>query len=224
MLSNPTEINKEETKPPSALPVPFKTKKQFSKKDFEFISKTGEGSYAKVYKVKDLTSPNQPFKAIKVMEIRIMKQQHKLYQVYLENEVLHSLFHPNLVNIEGIFEEKNKIFIVLEYLSKGDFSELITLNYPLKDDTIKFYAAEIVNALGYLMANKIVHRDLKPENIMLDDKFHLKFIDFATARILGKVFNQNTMTFEDEIKEEKKEEKKTEEGEKKEGEEGEEKK
>ena len=33
-----------------------------------------------------------------------------------------------IIKIEGIFEENGKIFIVLEYLSNGDFYEFLKLN------------------------------------------------------------------------------------------------
>ena len=52
------------------------------------------------------------------------------------------------------------------------------MNYPLKEETIRFYAAEIVSFLEYLQKQKIVHRDLKPNNIMLNDNNHLQIIDF----------------------------------------------
>jgi 3-phosphoinositide dependent protein kinase-1 len=85
----------------------------------------------------------------------------------------------------------------MEYLSKGDFSDFIRLNFPLKIDTIQFYAAEIVSFLEYIQSKKIVHRDLKPENIMMNDKWHLEVIDFGTARILGKYFDKENMEFKD---------------------------
>lgn len=182
----------------STLKIPFRTKKTFTKNDFEIIALAGKGAYARVLRAKYLPEPQGPLKAIKVMEIDAMEKNNKLYQIYLENEVLMDLSHPNIVNIEGIFEDKGKINIILEYLSKGDFSDFLRVNYPLKDDTIRFFAAEIVNMLEYLQEKNIVHRDLKPENIMMDNNYHLKLIDFATAKIIGKVFNKQTMKFEDE--------------------------
>ena len=46
-------------------------------------------------------------------------------------------------------------------------------------ELVRFYAVEMIKALGYMRANKILHRDIKPENIMLDHNFHIKFADFG---------------------------------------------
>ena len=49
----------------------------------------------------------------------------------------------------------------------------------------RHWIAEIVHALAYLREMEIIHRDLKPGNILIDDKYHLKFIDFATSKVLN---------------------------------------
>jgi len=51
-------------------------------------------------------------------------------------------------------------------------------------EQIVFFSAEIINILEYLHSNKIAHRDMKPENLLLTDDYHLKCIDFGTARFL----------------------------------------
>ena len=48
--------------------------------------------------------------------------------MYLENEILQRISHPNIIKIEGIFEENDKIFMVLEYLPNGDFYEFLKSN------------------------------------------------------------------------------------------------
>lgn len=36
--------------------------------------------------------------------------------------------HPNIISIEGIFEESEKIFMVIDYLPNGDFFEFLKNN------------------------------------------------------------------------------------------------
>lgn len=43
--------------------------------------------------------------------------------------------------------------------------------------------AEIVQILEGLHSNGIIHRDLKPENLIIDDRNHLRIIDFGTAEV-----------------------------------------
>ena len=57
-----------------------------------------------------------------------MLQENKLYQIYLENEVLLRVSNSNIVKIFGIFEETEKIYIVLEYCENGDFYEFLKNN------------------------------------------------------------------------------------------------
>jgi 3-phosphoinositide dependent protein kinase-1 len=51
-----------------------------------------------------------------------------LYQVYLENEILQNLDHPNILKVESVFEDADKIFMVLEYIENGDFFEFMKNN------------------------------------------------------------------------------------------------
>ena len=177
------------------LRIPLKTKNKFKKDDFDVLALSGKGAYGTVLKVKFKSDKSEKLYAIKVMDIMALDRIKKLYQAYLECDILSQLQSPYIVDILGAFDEHRKIHIVMQFLSKGDFSDFIRLNYPLKNDTIQFYAAEIVNFLDYIQSKKIVHRDLKPENIMMNEKWHLQVIDFATARVLGKYFDKKRMKF-----------------------------
>ena len=186
------------------LLIPFKSKNEYKKEDFEVLALSGKGAYGTVLQVKlksDIEQENinknkkEKFYAIKVMDIESMKKVNKLYQVYLETQILNELNNPFIVQIYGTFHSKKKIYIVLDYLSNGDFATFLRMNYPLKEETIRFYAAEIVSFLEYLQSQKIVHRDLKPENIMLNDKYHLQIIDFGTVRKIGYYYDKNEMKF-----------------------------
>lgn len=177
------------------LKIPLKTKNKFKKDDFDVVSLSGKGAYGTVLKVKFKNDTSGNYYAIKLMDIPALERIQKLYQAYLECDILSQLDSPYIVDILGAFDENGKIYIVMQYLSRGDFSDFIRLNYPLKHDTIQFYAAEVVNFLDYIQSKKIVHRDLKPENIMMNSNWHLQVIDFATARILGKYFDKQKFEF-----------------------------
>ena len=195
--------------------IPLITKNDYKKEDFEVLALIGKGAYGTVLQVKlkpgigqeslnnsknkdkDKSKLNEKFFAIKVMDIDSMKSVNKLYQIYLESQILYEMNSPYIVKIHGVFFSKGKIYIVLDYLSKGSFAAFLKMNYPLKEDTIRFYAAEIILFLEYLQSQKIVHRDLKPENIMLNDKFHLQMIDFATARKIGYYYDKKEMKFKE---------------------------
>jgi len=45
------------------------------------------------------------------------------------------------------------------------------------------YLAEVVDILEYLRSKNIAHRDLKPDNFLLDEKMHIKFSDFGSAKV-----------------------------------------
>uniref|UniRef100_A0A182T8B8 non-specific serine/threonine protein kinase n=1 Tax=Anopheles maculatus TaxID=74869 RepID=A0A182T8B8_9DIPT len=50
---------------------------------------------------------------------------------------------------------------------------------------VKLYVAELALAIDFLHNAGIIYRDLKPENILLDDRFHIKLIDFGLSKWLS---------------------------------------
>ena len=174
------------------------TKSNFTKENFEVINFSGKGAYGTVVQAYLKGDPNKKVYAIKKLDINLLYSVNRLYQAYLENEILNELDSPYIVKTFGAFEADGKIHIVMEYLPKGDFSYFIKTNFPLKDEIIRFYSAEIVLFLEYMQKMKLIHRDLKPQNIMIDEKGHLKVIDFGTVRKVGYYFDKKEMKFKEE--------------------------
>ena len=182
----------------NCLTIKLKSKNNFTKDDFEVVTFSGKGAYGTVLQVYLIKDPKKKIYAIKKLDINSLFSVNRLYQAYLENDILNELDSPYIVKVYGAFESDGKIHLVMDYLPKGDFSYFIKSNFPLKEDIIRFYSAEMVLFLEYMQKMNLVHRDLKPQNIMIDEKGHLKVIDFGTVRKLGYYFDKREMRFKEE--------------------------
>ena len=182
----------------NCLTIKLKSKNNYTKDDFEVVTFSGKGAYGTVLQVYLVNDPNKKIYAIKKLDINSLYSVNRLYQAYLENDILNELDSPYIVKIYGAFEADGKIHLIMDFLPNGDLSYFIKANFPLKDEIIRFYSAEIVLFLEYMQSKKLIHRDLKPQNIMIDEKGHLKVIDFGTVRKLGYYYDKREMKFKEE--------------------------
>ena len=77
------------------LVIPLKTKNKFKKEDFDIISLSGKGAYGTVLKVNLKKDENKKFYAMKTMDILTLDRIKKLYQAYLECDILSQIFYLN---------------------------------------------------------------------------------------------------------------------------------
>ena len=59
------------------------------------------------------------------------------------------------------FQTGDRLCFVMEYVNGGELFYHLSRVRLFPEDRTRFYAAEIVSALGYLHANDIIYRDLK---------------------------------------------------------------
>eukprot|EP01062_Namystynia_karyoxenos_P056688 TRINITY_DN475_c5_g1_i1.p1 TRINITY_DN475_c5_g1~~TRINITY_DN475_c5_g1_i1.p1 ORF type:complete len:857 (+),score=295.27 TRINITY_DN475_c5_g1_i1:271-2571(+) len=107
-----------------------------------------------------------------------------LAMVKNERAILSRLDHPNIIKLVECFQTGDELFYVLE---KGgsELLEFIKMCHHLHLSQLRTITAELVLGLEYLKQSGVIHRDLKPENVLLNDKNHVKIIDFGTAFIDG---------------------------------------
>ena len=101
-----------------------------------------------------------------------------------EIKVLQYCDHPNIVKLIGVYSDKDRVYLVLEYVEgESLLSYLKTkLSKRPSDSIIKEIFLQILNAMNYLHENGIAHRDIKLENILIQkDSLKIKIIDFGFA-------------------------------------------
>lgn len=81
----------------------------------------------------------------------------------------------------------------MPFIKGGELYKVFKAQKRLSEEVVKFYAAQIALAVGYLHSKGIMHRDLKLENILVDETGYLKIIDYGLAKTLSE--NQTSKTF-----------------------------
>ncbi|KAK4145353.1 uncharacterized protein C8A04DRAFT_35845 [Dichotomopilus funicola] len=100
-----------------------------------------------------------------------------------EVAILKLIRHPNIIELLDIWENRSEIYMVTEYVEKGDLFEFINWHGPLQEEEAIFYFRQIMTALDYCHSFNICHRDLKPENILLKANGQIKIADFGMAAL-----------------------------------------
>jgi len=73
----------------------------------------------------------------------------------------------------------------MPFINGGELYKIFQEQKRFSENVVKFYAAQIIIAIGELHKKGIMHRDLKLENIMVDATGYVKIIDYGLAKMLG---------------------------------------
>lgn len=87
----------------------------------------------------------------------------------LRNEVtIHQkLTHPSIVSLITYWEDQSRVYLLMDLVDGPSLEEHVTSRGRLSEGEACAYAAQVLEALSYLHANKIVHKDLKLGNLIL---------------------------------------------------------
>ena len=76
--------------------------------------------------------------------------------------------------MDYVFQNEQKIFFVMRFVQGGELFNLLNKKRRFDEAMARFYAAQVVLAIGYLHDQNIIYRDLKPENILIDKSGRLR--------------------------------------------------
>lgn len=123
-------------------------------------------------------------RAVKIVERT--SNAKELEFVQREINVLLSISHPNIVRTYDIFDERDKIYLVMDFVAGGDFFDYIAKKGKLTEPAAKHVMWQMLQGLDYLHANNIVHRDIKPENVLVTstNPLVIQLTDFGFANFI----------------------------------------
>nr|AML78970.1 putative LOV domain-containing protein [Gynandropsis gynandra] len=118
--------------------------------------------------------------AMKAMEKTMMLNRNKAHRACIEREIISLLDHPFLPTLYASFQTSTHVCLITDFCHGGELFALLD-RQPMKifkEESARFYAAEVVIGLEYLHCLGIIYRDLKPENILLQKDGHIVLADF----------------------------------------------
>ncbi|CAI0427094.1 unnamed protein product [Linum tenue] len=118
--------------------------------------------------------------AMKAMEKSMMMNRNKVHRACIEREIISLLDHPFLPTLYTSFETSTHVCLITDFCPGGELFAVLD-KQPMKlfkEESARFYAAEVVIGLEYLHCLGIVYRDLKPENILIHQDGHVVLTDF----------------------------------------------
>lgn len=153
---------------------------KITKDDFHILKVIGRGNFGKVMQVRKKDTGR--IYAMKVLRKDTVIAADAVQHTLSETNVLRRIHHPFIVNLKYSFQTEDKLYMVMDYLSGGELFYHLSSVDRFSEERARFYAAEIIEALGYLHRNHVVYRDLKPENLLLDISGHVCLTDFGLVK------------------------------------------
>lgn len=120
---------------------------------------------------------------------RVLKEYTK--DVYIK---LKDVKHKNLPKIKEIFELKDKLYIIEEFINGYTLQEIIGKEIKIDEKSVAKYIISLCDILETIhnLNPPIIHRDIKPANIIISNDGILKLIDFDISRIYKEGENLDT--------------------------------
>lgn len=91
---------------------------------------------------------------------------------------------PNIVEFRGAYEDRQKVYLVMELCSGGELFDRISARGSYTEKAAAVVLRQVVNVVNVCHFMGVIHRDLKPENFLMatkEESSPLKVTDFGLS-------------------------------------------
>eukprot|EP00668_Euglena_longa_P002960 GGOE01003457.1.p1 GENE.GGOE01003457.1~~GGOE01003457.1.p1 ORF type:complete len:329 (-),score=96.29 GGOE01003457.1:300-1286(-) len=181
----------------------FRKKKNEQSKPAETVNRIfdlNEGNIHDHYIIKQLLGKGS-FSAVKLgvsikdgtqVAVKIIDKNSidvKVASLKTEVKILMNVKHPNIVRMLDVYEDNEKVYLIMELMTGGELFDRICNDFPngYSEKQSSILIKKTLQAVEYFHEKGIIHRDLKPENLLFSspdkDDAEIKISDFGLAKI-----------------------------------------
>ena len=92
-----------------------------------------------------------------------LKSNMKSFPTSVERCLIEKMEHPFLENLRYSFQNEDKLFLVYDYIAGGELFYYVQQEHRFEENTVRFYAAQVVCILSHLHSMGEIYQELTPE-------------------------------------------------------------
>ena len=166
-MATPSPINSQSLQPGSTIGR------------FELRRKLGQGAQSTVWLGFDPRMEREV--AIKVLRLAAGSDDKLVAQWLQEARSAGRVSHPNIVSVFEADIERDKPYLVFEYVPGSTLAALLQSRGALPTTEAVALMMDVLDAVAVAHNAGVVHRDIKPSNILIDASGRARVMDFGIA-------------------------------------------
>lgn len=159
---------------------------------YHILGILGQGGMGAVYRAHDRRLDAEcVVKEMLVTPETIANPVDAAEQFKREASVLAMLRHPHLPRVIDHFVDQGNYYLVMDFIEGQSLLKRIGMQ-GLPEATVRNYANQLLDVLGYIHGRGVLHRDIKPSNIIVQPDGRLVMVDFGLVKMLDPTIETRT--------------------------------
>jgi tetratricopeptide (TPR) repeat protein/tRNA A-37 threonylcarbamoyl transferase component Bud32 len=147
---------------------------------YRIMQKLGAGGMGEVFLAQDTKLERKV--AIKMLPAKSIDDVQARRRLVREARAAATLDHPNICAVYEVNEDRDCLFIVMQYIEGETLAEKL-LGRHLSADEVLDIGIQVAEALSEAHSRGVIHRDIKPSNVVITPRRQVKVLDFGLARV-----------------------------------------